>query len=548
MVILGITHPISWNTASCIIVDGKLVAMAEEERFIRIKHAPRVIPEESIKYCLKQAGVGMDEVDCLAVGWGHPNEILRNLILGRLNNAFALRKQHRSIHGIIYDYFFNKRLAHKLVKKYRDKKVIFVRHHLAHAASAFFSSGFDRAAIVSLNGSGGDESGILAEGYDNDIKIMKSLGLRDSWGAFYEEITEKLGFRRHSGEGKVMGLAAYGKPDLGMFDFIDYGKELPDIDWEKMLSFVNNIKPRFQDEPLNEYHKNLAATLQAALEKAAIMLCEYLKEKTGLNELCIAGGVGLNCTMNGKILASGIFGDVFIQPAAHDAGSALGAAIWYYIKVTGKRPDIRLTNSYLGPEYSDGDIEEAIKAQGAGTYRYYEDICEETANLLAQGRIIGWFQSRMEIGPRALGARSIIANPSIASMKDKVNNKVKHREPWRPFAPSILSEYVDEYVEKARLSPFMLLAFKAKKDKINEVISAAHVDGTIRIQTVEKSENPKYWDLIDKFRQKTGVAAILNTSFNVQGEPIVCSPHDALRTFFSCGLDYLAMGNFLISK
>lgn len=426
---------------------------------------------------------------------------------------------------------------------------MFVNHHLAHAASSFFTSGFDKAAIISIDGSGGDKSGILAIGDNDSIKVIRSFGLRSSWGAFYEEITHKLGFKRHSGEGKVMGLAAYGKPDLTTFNFIDFSGELAEFDWEKMLKFVGSIRIRNVDEQITQEHKDLAATLQAALEKAAVMMCKYLKERTGLGKLCLCGGVSLNCSMNGKIASSDIFEDIFIQPASHDSGSALGAAILCYIKETGRRPDIHLTNAYLGPEYTDQEIEKAIKLHNIDKYIRCENIYKETAKLLAQGKIIGWMQGRMEIGPRALGARSILANPSFLWMRDKINNEIKHRESWRPFAPSVLSEYVTKYVENAKYySPFMLIAFNAKKESLNDIISASHIDRTVRIQTVNKNECPHYWKLIESFRQETGIPALLNTSFNDKDEPIVCSPADAIKTFLSCGLDHLVVGNFIMSK
>jgi len=548
MIILGITHPISWNTASCLLVDGKLVAMAEEERFTRIKHAPRAIPLQSIDYCLKKAGLSLVDVDYISVGWEHPNIICRDLFYDWVSNLVKFTKQNRSLKGILYDYFFYSQLTKKVSKAFHNKKILFVNHHLAHAASSFFTSGFDKAAIISIDGSGGDKSGILAIGENNSIKVIKSLGLRSSWGAFYEEITHKLGFKRHSGEGKVMGLAAYGKPNLSTFNFIDFNKELAEFNWEKMLKFVRALKTRNSNEQITQEHKNLAATLQAALEKAVIMMCEYLKKNTGLDKLCLCGGVSLNCSMNGKIAQTHIFKNIFIQPASHDSGSALGAAILCYIEKTGKRPDIRMNNAYFGPEYSNEEIITAIESNNITKFKFFEDICAETAKLLAQGKIIGWMQGRMEIGPRALGARSILANPSLTWMRDKVNNEIKHREPWRPFAPSILSEYIDTYIEDPYNSPFMLIAFNAKKDTINNIISASHVDGTVRVQCVNKNESPLYWELIEKFRQETGIPALLNTSFNDKDEPVVCSPQDAIKTFNSCGLDYLVMGNFLISK
>ncbi len=541
MIILGITHPISWNNAACILVNGKLVAMVEEERLNRIKHSPRIAPKLAIDYCLTAAGITLDEVDYVAIGFDSvKNVVLRNLSMDNfvsgLNQAVNWIREGRK-----YE-------AELPLGNYDRKKVIFVNHHLAHMASTFYPSGFNEANIISLDGSGGGESGVLGFGREDKIQILKTVTNRGSWGLMYEAITEKLGFRRHSGEGKVMGLAAYGTPDPAGLPFIDWSGEIPVINPEARKEFVDSLPLRKRDDPITDWHKNVAATLQDTLERAVIRMAEYLYNQTKFPNLTLAGGTALNCSMNGKLAAQPFVKNIFIQPAAYDAGTALGAALTVYTNKVGSRPTWIMEHAYWGPQFSNDDILNALHAYAELDFHKSEDIFSETAEFLNQGKIIGWFQGRSEIGPRALGNRSILANPSLPEMKDKVNNQVKHREPWRPFAPSILEEEVDRYIGSEVNSPFMILAYDTLSAVQPEIISAIHVDGTCRPQTVSKRTNPRYWKLIKEFQNKTGIPAVLNTSFNVDSQPIVNSPVEAIDTFLNCGIDILAIGDFIVCK
>ena len=542
MIILGITHPISWNNAACILVDGQLIAWVEEERLNRIKHAPRMAPRLAMDYCLKQAGIKLGQVDYIAVGF---DSVMR-AVLG------TLRSEERFLSGLnqaamwLRDGItYEKKLP---LEGYDRSRVVFVNHHQAHAASAFYASGFPESNILSLDGSGGNESGILGFGQGTKIEIFKTVSNRGSWGLMYEEITEKLGFRRHSGEGKVMGLAAYGTPDPKGLPFVNWDGDFPVIDPETRKTFVNAIQPRKKEDPITDYHENLAATLQDTLERAGKCMADYLYNKTGIRRLCLAGGTALNCSMNGKLALLPFVDEIFIQPAAYDAGTALGAAMTVYVEKTGNWPDWKMEHAYWGPEFTNEEIEEALKAFSNYPYKKSSNIFSETAQILADGKIVGWFQGRSEVGPRALGNRSILANPSLPEMKDRVNNQVKHRESWRPFAPSVLEERVDRYVANPMPSPFMILAFNALPERQAEIVAAAHVDGTIRPQTVSKATNPRYWQLIKRFEEITGIPAVLNTSFNVDSQPIVNTPEEAIDTFINCGIEVLAIGDFLVWK
>ena len=542
MIILGMTHPISWNNAACILVDGHLVAMVEEERLNRIKHAPRMAAKLAMGYCLEVAGVSLQQVDYVAVGFDSATRAAfgnfrsEESLLSGLNQAATWLRD-----GSIYE----RQLP---LDGYDRNRVVFVNHHRAHAASAFFGSGFPEANILSLDGSGGSESGILAVGRGTEIKILKTVSNRGSWGLMYEAITEKLGFRRHSGEGKVMGLAAYGIPDSKGLPFVDWDGDIPTIDPAGRKAFVESLVPRHKDDPITEEHKNLAATLQDTLEHAGRRMSEWLYEQTGLRRLCLAGGSALNCSMNGKLALLPWVDEIFVQPAAHDAGTALGAALQVYVEKTGQHPNWQMEHAYWGPEFTNEQIEEALRAFQDLEYCRTDDIFSETAAVLAEGKIVGWFQGRSEVGPRALGNRSILADPSRPEMKDRVNNQVKHREPWRPFAPSVLEEMVDRYVDKPMSSPYMILAFDTKRERQQEIISAIHVDGTCRPQTVSLKTNPRYWQLIKRFEEKTGIPAVLNTSFNVDSQPIVNTPQEAIDTFLNCGIDVLAIGDFIVRK
>lgn len=544
MVILGITHPTGWNNAACLLVDGRLVAMVEEERLTRVKYAPRIFPVAAIDYCLREAGISLRDIDVVAVGFERPwPASVGNLQAQSL--LFGIPAMLMTWPGV---------WLHTRRVRFRDgsPEVVFVNHHLAHAASAFFSSDFDESACLTLDGSGGGESGILAKAAGHTIEVLARIPNESSWGTLYSRGTQALGFHGHQDEGKVMGLAAYGTPAADGFPFVDWSGEIPRIRPWAMRRFLRKERSgnycRTAGREITDHRKNLAATLQAVLERAALQIVRTLvNPRTGTGNLCLAGGVALNCSMNGRILRSGAVKNIFIQPAAHDAGTALGAACVVYAERVGQRPELGFTHAYWGPSYSDREIQACLEASGLSFSRE-SDIALRVAALLAENRVVGWFQGRLEVGPRALGNRSILANPANPDAKDLINRRVKHREPWRPFAPSILEKAIHRYLKDASRSPFMLLAFEAKRECWRDLISAIHIDGSCRPQTVDPQTNPRFHNLITEFERLTGIAAVLNTSLNDNSEPIVCSPEDAVKTFRRCEMDYLAIGNFLVRR
>lgn len=544
MIVVGLSHPISNNNAACVLVDGKLVAMAEEERFTRVKHAPRVFAEHALEYCMRQANIGFADVDFVAIGHGKPWSAIRNIGLGGMrvgiNHAC---KQYLDLRR-------SQRKLQPLIQKLERSRIVYVRHHLAHAASAFFASGYKDANILTLDGSGDSESGILGYGCGAEMRILKRISNAASWGRAYEYITGTLGFAYNSEEGKTMGLAAYGTPDFSLIPFFDWDGDgdIPLIDYWKIIAFGDNTPERQLGEPLTDYHRNLAATMQAALEEAARIMSYWLYRRTGLERLCLAGGTCLNSSMNGRLLALPWIKQLFVQPASNDAGSALGAALFVHAAKSGEVSGWCMEHAYWGPEYANPEILAAIERVGGTRFRLCGDICGDTSMLIAQGKVVGWVQGRLEVGPRALGNRSILGHPSLRGMKDLINLKVKHREPWRPFAPAILDEAVERYVKPPVVSPFMILAVPTSPEKRNEIASAVHVDGTARFQTVSRKTNPRFWELIKRFEDITGIPAVLNTSFNVSRQPIVNTPEEAIRTFLECGMDCLAVGDYLLER
>lgn len=551
MIILGLTAPISWNTAACILVDGELVAFVEEERFRGIKHAPRMVPEKSINYCLRQAGVSMKQVDYVAYGFesvwhGLFLNITKNLKEGNIKRgirevgAFAeyFLQMQRTM-----DFFKN---VHGLSQKEIKSKSIFMAHHLAHAASTALASGFDQTNIISIDGVGENESGWLAYMQEGKIRKLRSIGINQSLGALYHTVTYCCGFTPHSHEGKVMGLAPYGKPDFSMFEGI---AEITTNGYYLHKNFASKLEQRFgrrgPDQEIKEIHKNLAATVQAFLEEAALKLCAEIHAKTGYRNLCLAGGVALNCDMNTKLKNSGLVDEIYIVPAANDAGCALGAAMQVYIDKTGNSPK-KITHALWGPQYSDEDIETLLQ-EAKLTYRRYKDLAEIAA-YINEGKIVGWFQDRIEMGPRALGARSILAHPAFPGIKDKINKEVKHREVWRPFAPSVLDEFGKEYFTDYYYSPFMLMTFTAIPEKREKIKAVLHVDNTARVQSVRKEDVPRYYELIYEFYKLSGVPMVLDTSFNDKEKPISLTPRDAIQAFFSTGMDILVLGSFILEK
>lgn len=546
MNILGLSSPISFNPAACLYRDGRLVAAVEEERLIRFKQAPHMPPMRAIDFVLEQAGISLDEVDAVAVGHGGPHwsfgRVLGEFARGRIQ--ITRRNLERELLYYLHHFVLWRGTKGRLVAD--PEKLHMVRHHLSHAASAFLLSDFEEANIISLDGRGGFESGVLAVGKGNRIEILDSIPISSSWGHMYEKVTARLGFRPHSDEGKVMGLAAYGEGDV--LPFVDWDEPYPRIRPGAFSKFIADLPQRRSEDPLTDEHRSLAASLQVTLERAVLLMNRYLQRRTGIRNLCLAGGIAMNCSMNGVLFRGPYTDGIFVQPASSDAGTALGAAAWVHTRMTGRRPDGPFDHAYWGPAYSEADIEAALRKTRVKNYERSDDICAVTAQLLADNHIVGWFQGPMELGARALGGRSILANPAGPDMRDRVNRDVKWRELWRPFAPSMQAEHAADYLEDPYRSPFMIHAFIAREDRRPEIQSTVHVDGTCRPHLVERGTNPRYWQLLEEFRKLTGVPVLLNTSFNVKGQPIVNTPLDAIGTFYTCGLEYLVMGNYLLWK
>jgi len=577
MIVLGI-NAYHGDASAAILVNGELVAAVEEERFTRVKHTAG-FPAHAVRYCLQAAGVTIQEVDHIAIPRNPRARLVQKVLYAVKLPRFALERVRVLGHfGRIKE-----ALAQALEVDPKAIKATFhrVEHHLAHLASSFFVSPFERAAVLSLDGLGDFASGMWGIGEGNRITVWGSVPFPHSVGMYYTAVTQFLGFWKYGDEYKVMGLSAYGEPEfleefrqmLRVNDGMGYEMDLryfrhhtdgPTMTWEAgepQLGqlFSEEFVRRFGDPhpprtPVGRREENLAASLQARLEEVVLhqinalyrLVAERTKQPT--NALAYAGGVAFNCVANGKVFDATPFEHLYIQPAAGDAGLAIGAAFYVWHQVLGYPRKFVMEHAYWGPEFSDADIRRALERHGLA-YRQLdrETLVRETAQRIAQGKVVGWFQGRMEWGPRALGNRSIVVDPRRPEMKDILNKRVKHREPFRPFAPSVLEEYTGEYYEHSYPSPFMLLAYKVRPEKRDEVPAPTHVDGTGRLQTVSQKTNPLYWQLIDAFRQLTGVPVVLNTSFN-ENEPIVCTPDEAIDCFLRTHMDVLAIGCFLVER
>lgn len=544
MHILGVTHPMSWNNAACLLQGGRLVAMAEEERLIRVKYAQGVPPLRSIEHCLRAAGCTLDDVDLIAVGW---------------DRALARTRKERTIWEF---------LQKGLPVKPEDPRLRHVRHHLAHAVSAYYASGWDRAAVITLDGSGEQEAGLIAAGEGDAVRVTDVLPGAGSFGYLYGKVTEALGFTAHADEGSVMALAAYGRPDASSLDVVDLAAEPPQVNKRRLRRFLDSLPRRRPGAPITDAHRDLAATLQASYTAALIATVRLAVRRTGCRDVALAGGCALNCAANGAVLAAGACDRLFVQPAAHDAGTALGAAAATFHDVVGVRPEIRFTHAYHGPDLDAAEVERVVRhTRWPGAARP-DDLPRAVAALLAEGRTVGWCRGRAEVGPRALGARSILADPRNVAMRDRLN-RLKGRQEWRPFGPTLLADAAPDYLATApRIesgnpasdpdilpappvvhdSPFMLLALYASARARDEMPAAIHVDGTMRPHTLRREVNPVLYDTILRFRERTGVAGVLNTSFNLEREPIVDGPRAALRTFAGSPLDALVLGDWLLVK
>ena len=558
MISLGINYSQMHDSSACIARDGEVLFAVAEERLSRLKHDAR-FPALAIEACLASAGIQAGDLDFVCFGWPPAIAALRHDlkcmatssvpldyvdVVSTLRRNLGFTRQHNG--------------ERPFLRRFPATRATFrfVDHHLAHAISAYAFSGFDDAAVLVLDGRGAWEATSLWRGHDGMLEHVSTIPWPNSLGLFYAQFTSYLGFQPYSDEWKVMGLAPYGEPGIDLSDFITPNSNpykvssrlLLGRNSEPIAGIVSRLGPRrVPESEIDARHKNLAFAVQEACEEAMMTLARTAVEKTGCRNLCLAGGVALNSKANGKVLASGIVDRIFVQPAASDDGVCLGAALAPYRENGGKLPVHNMRNAYLGSASSDQEIENILKTYKLRATRA-ADPAIAAAELLADGKILGWFQGRMEFGPRALGNRSILADPRDPEMNVKVNNAVKFREWWRPFAPSMLAEVADQYLESATDSPFMVLTAQVKPEKRSIIPAVTHVDGSARPQTVERDVNPLYWRLIQEFGHRTGVPVVMNTSFNLRGEPIVCTPTDAVRTFFTSGMDAFVIGSFVVEK
>jgi carbamoyltransferase len=590
------------DSAAAIIDNGEIIAAAQEERFTRKKHDPS-FPSNAVKFCLDYAGTKIQDLDAIAF---YDKPLLKFERLLETYYAFVPKGLSSFITAIpvwLKEKMFLKRLLYEELAKLetfekRKIRLLFPEHHLSHAASAYYPSAFNEAAILTIDGVGEWATASICHGTGKDLKIIKEMKFPHSLGLLYSAFTYFLGFKVNSGEYKLMGLAPYGV--VGSSEVARYVKLIKDVlvdikedgsiwlnqeyfnyatgltmvqesKWEKLFGF----KTRKPEAELQLHHCNLGLAIQEVTEEIILKLAAEAKRLTHSENLCLAGGVALNCVANGKLYNAGIFQKVFIQPAAGDAGGALGATLATYHIYFGQERKATLSldamkGSYLGPAFGESEVLQVARKYGA-KYRRFDnqsDLLKEVANVLAAGNVVGWMQGRMEFGPRALGGRSILGDPRNEEMQKKLNVKIKYRESFRPFAPSVLAEDCAEYFEHDTISPYMLLVQPvvkkrrrplpegyqqySLKDKLyhlrSDMPAITHIDFSARIQTVHKETNPAYYGLVQEFKKLTGYGVIVNTSFNVRGEPIICTPEDAYRCFMRTEMDYLAIENFLFSK
>ena len=559
------------DAAAALVVDGEIVAAAQEERFTRIKHDSS-FPTHAVRYCLDAAGLNPEDLD--QVGF-YEKPLLRFDRLLETWIAVAprgLRAFARAIPGWLHQKLHVPReLDRGLDGRYRGP-LVFCDHHESHAASAFFASPFDEAAIVTLDGAGEWTTGSLGVGRRNRIELSHELRFPHSLGLLYSAFTYYLGFKVNSGEYKVMGLAPYGEPRFAdtirqhLLDLRDDGSFTMDMAYFNYCHGLTMTSPKFHrlfggqprtaGEPLTQHHRDLAASVQSVTEDIALRVCRHAHRKTGMNQLVLAGGVALNCVANGRIAREGPFEQLWVQPAAGDAGGALGVAllIWFQLldndrtqAAIGDGAD-RQRGSLLGPAFADAAIRLELDELGIP----YESINDEpqlyraVAEQLAAGQVVGWFNDRMEYGPRALGARSILADPRQPQMQQTLNAKIKYREDFRPFAPAVLASHCSDWFDLSQPSPYMSLVAPIGTERA--IPAVTHVDGTARVQTVDAHTNPRFFGLLTEFHRQTGCPVLVNTSFNVRGEPIVCTPRDAYDCFLRTGMDVLVLGTCLLRK
>lgn len=578
MIILGI-NAYHADSSAAIFVNGKMIAAIEEERFRRVKHWAG-FPNLAIQFCLSEAGVELKDVDHIAIGRDPKAKLLHKLLFLAKNPNGSMR--------VIKERFANSKKVASLEKEFNlhfgiseeaaRRKIHQVEHHRSHLASAFFASPFEEAALLSIDGSGDFTTTMIGIGQHNKIKVLDSVDFPHSIGIFYTAFTQLLGFPHYGDEYKVMGLAPYGtakeeilqklrklvrlNDSTGLFDLdmqyfvsptkgiISYGEDhipaVASLFNEKMEAEFG--KSRRRDEALTQYHKDLAASVQRITEETIFHILTHLQKKTGLSKVCIAGGVAQNSVANGKITKNTSFKEVYIPSAGHDAGISMGAALYVQHHVLNIPRQQPIWSAYTGSGFNNEQIELLLKERSISYHRVTdEELYHLVSERLINSGVVGWFSGKAEFGPRALGGRSILADPRRSDAKELLNAKIKRRESFRPFAPSILKEYVDEYFEVNDVVPFMEKVFPIRKEKHAIIPAVTHVDGTGRLQTVDREVSPRYYRLIDAFRKKTGVPILLNTSFN-ENEPIVNSPTEALECFLRTNMDMLVLENCIIER
>lgn len=575
MIILGI-NAYHADASAAIFVNGQLVAAIEEERFRRVKHWAG-FPEMAIGFCLNEAGIGFEDVDYFAIGRDPKAKLFKKLLYlaknpsgsvdavkNRMQNSRKVGSLENELAGIS-----------GLPESHFKSKIKQVEHHRSHIASAFFASPFEEAACISIDGSGDFTTTMLAVGKGTEITVLESIDFPHSLGIFYTAFTQLLGFPHYGDEYKVMGMAPYGEPkyvdklkdvihltDDGLFRLnlkyfrkatkgvisygIDHVPVVQPLYNEAMVALFGEAREK--GEPLTEYHKDMAASVQKMTELTIFHLLNRLHKRTGLNDLCLAGGVAQNSVANGKIATHSGFKNIYIPSAAHDAGISIGAALYVQHQLLHERRMPAILSAYTGSHFTNDEIRQTLRNQNIRFTEHEDEIIyEKVTECLVGGGVVGWFSGKSEFGPRALGGRSILADPRRQDAKQMLNSKIKRRESFRPFAPSVLKEFVAEYFEQNDAVPFMEKVFLIKENKRKEIPAVTHVDGTGRLQTVDKNVSPRYYQLIDTFRKKTGVPILLNTSFN-ENEPIVNTPEDALNCYLRTDMDMLIMENILISR
>ncbi len=546
------------DSAAALLKNGEIIAAAQEERFTRIKHDDK-FPTQAAAYCLSHAGIKVEDLQSIAY-YEKPFVKFERLLTTYIK---TWPRSFVSFLKAMKVWLKQKLWIPSIIRKELGFKgeIYYVEHHLSHAASSFFASPFKKAAVLTVDGVGEWATVTYGIGDGSSLKILKEIHFPHSLGLLYSAFTYYLGFKVNSGEYKVMGLAPYGEPKyteqvrklvdvkedgsfhLNMKYFgYEYGLRMTNKKFDKLFG----APPRKPETKLTQREFDIARSLQYVLEEILLKTVEHIHKKTGEDKLCLAGGVSLNCVANGRILRESSFKKLYIQPASGDAGGAVGAALFVYNTVLKEKNDYEMKDVYLGPDFSENEIEKLLDGNKIKYKKYDEESLFETvANYIDDQKVIGWFQGRMEYGPRALGNRSILADARNKENWQRVNLKIKFRESFRPFAPSVIEEDISEYFDLDVPTPFMLLVAQVKKDNIPAV---THKDNSARIQSVSKDENYRYHKLISTFKEKTGTSVVINTSFNVRGEPIVCSPLDALKCFLRTDMDILVMGNYVVNK